>query len=185
MTTVATGITNGAANGQTPAIISAYSAIDSTAVVANGGMWGAGGPSIDANGNVFVTTGDSPGGTGNPLGDFSNSVLEFAPGQTLQLTGVYTPWNYQTQDTIDSDLGGGSPIIVTLPAGSPRQLIWSPREASRATVTSPTPATISTTPLPDPAAQQPTRRSHQAPTRRYGCLRRHDRPKPRSFTLRH
>jgi hypothetical protein len=118
LTTVATGVTNGAANGQTPAIVSAYSAIDTTAVVANGGMWGSGGPAIDSSGNVFVTTGDSPSGTGNPAGTWGNSLLEFGPGQTLTLTGVYTPWNYPTQDTIDSDLGGGAPILINLPAGS-------------------------------------------------------------------
>src|SRR5262249_3865474 len=97
---------------------SSYSAVDTTATVANGGMWGAGGPSIDADGNVFVTTGDSPAGTGNPVGNWGNSLLEFGPGQVLTLVGVYTPWNYQTQDTIDSDLAGGSPIIITLPAVS-------------------------------------------------------------------
>jgi hypothetical protein len=118
MTTVATGVTNGVANGQTPAIVSSYSSVDSTATNANGGMWGAGGPSIDAAGNVFVSTGDSPGGTGNPAGNWGNSVLEFGPSQTLTLTGVYTPWNYPTQDTIDSDLGGGSPILISLPTGS-------------------------------------------------------------------
>jgi hypothetical protein len=118
MTTVATGVTNGTANGQTAAIVSAYSSVDSTTTNANGGMWGAGGPSVDANGNVFVTTGDAPGGTGNPAGDWGNSVLEFGPGQTLTLVGVYTPWNYPTQDTIDSDLGGGSPILINLPTGS-------------------------------------------------------------------
>ncbi|HKI21546.1 MAG TPA: hypothetical protein VKA15_26865, partial [Isosphaeraceae bacterium] len=118
MTTVATGVTSGVANGQTPAIVSAYSSVDTTATNANGGMWGAGGPSIDASGNVFVTTGDSPGGTGNPAGDWGNSILEFGPGQILKLTGVYTPWNYPSQDTIDSDLGGGSPILINLPTGS-------------------------------------------------------------------
>jgi hypothetical protein len=118
MTTVATGVTNGVANGQSPAIVSAYSSVDTTATNANGGMWGAGGPAIDASGNVFVTTGDSPGGTGNPAGDWGNSILEFGPGQTLSLIGVYTPWNYPTQDTIDSDLGGGSPILINLPTGS-------------------------------------------------------------------
>jgi hypothetical protein len=118
MTTVATGVTNGVANGQSPAIVSAHSSVDTTATNANGGMWGAGGPTIDAGGNVFVTTGDSPGGTGNPAGDWGNSILEFAPGQTLKLIGVYTPWNYPTQDTIDSDLGGGSPVLINLPTGS-------------------------------------------------------------------
>jgi hypothetical protein len=118
MAAVATGMSNGLPNGQTPAVVSAYSAIDTTQIVANGGMWGAGGPSIDAAGNVFVSTGDSPSGTGNPLGTWGNSVLEFGPSQTLTLTGVYSPWNYPTQDTIDSDLGGGSPILINLPAGS-------------------------------------------------------------------
>jgi hypothetical protein len=118
MTTVATGVTNGAPNGQFPAVVSAYSGVDSTAISANGGMWGAGGPAVDANGNVFVSTGDSPGGTGPTPGAWGNSVLEFAPGQTLTLIGVYSPWNYQIQDTIDSDLGGGSPILINLPAGS-------------------------------------------------------------------
>jgi uncharacterized repeat protein (TIGR01451 family) len=118
MTTVATGVTNGAANGQTPAVVSSYSGVDSTATNANAGMWGAGGPVVDTNGNLFVSTGDSPGGTGQTPGAWGNSVLEWAPGQALKLTGVYTPWNYQTQDTIDSDLGGGSPILIQLPAGS-------------------------------------------------------------------
>jgi hypothetical protein len=118
MTTVATGVTNGAANGQTPAVVSAYSGVDSTAANANAGMWGAGGPAVDASGNVFVSTGDSPSGTGQTPGAWGNSVLEWGPGQTLQLTGAYSPWNYQTQDTIDSDLGGGSPILIQLPAGS-------------------------------------------------------------------
>jgi hypothetical protein len=118
MTTVATGVTHGAANGQTPAVMSSYSGVDSTAINANGGMWGAGGPAVDASGNVFVSTGDSPSGTGQTPGAWGNSVLEWGPGQTLQLIGAYSPWNYQTQDTIDSDLGGGSPILIQLPAGS-------------------------------------------------------------------
>jgi hypothetical protein len=118
MVTVATGISNGASNGQTPAVNSAYSGTNNTSAVANGGMWGAGGPAIDSAGNVFVTTGDSPGGTKQTPGSWGNSVLEWGPGQTLTLTGAYTPWNYQTQDNIDSDMGGSSPVIINLPAGS-------------------------------------------------------------------
>jgi hypothetical protein len=118
MTTVATGVTNGVSNGQNPAVVSSYSGNDTTTTNANAGMWGAGGPAVDAAGNVFVSTGDSPSGTGQTPGAWGNSVLEWGPGQTLTLTGVYSPWNYQTQDTIDSDLGGGSPILINLPAGS-------------------------------------------------------------------
>src|SRR5262249_6306110 len=70
------------------------------------------------DGNVFVSTGDCRNGTGETRGAWGNSVLEWGPGQILKLTGVYSPWNYQTQDTIDSDLGGGSPVLIQLPAGS-------------------------------------------------------------------
>ena len=118
MTTVATGISNGAPDGQIPAVMSTFSGADNPAIEANGGMWGAGGPAIDANGNVFVTTGDSPNGTGQTPGAFGNSVLEWAPGQTLKLIGVYTPWNFQNPDTIDRDLGGSSPNLINLPPGS-------------------------------------------------------------------
>jgi hypothetical protein len=118
MTTVATSVAGGASNGQSPAVMSAYSGNDTTTTNANAGMWGAGGPSVDASGNVFVSTGDSPNGTGQTPGAWGNSVLEWAPGQTLRLIGAYSPWNYQTQDTIDSDLGGGSPILINLPSGS-------------------------------------------------------------------
>jgi autotransporter-associated beta strand protein len=116
---VATGVTNGVSNGQTPALISAYSATDQAGTaVGNGGIWGGGGPAIDSSGNVFVSTGDSPGGTKQMPGSWGNSVLEFNPGQTLTLTGAYTPWNYQTQDTIDTDLGGAAPVIIQMPSGS-------------------------------------------------------------------
>jgi autotransporter-associated beta strand protein len=114
-----TGITNGVSNGQTPGIVTAFSATAQPGTApGNGGIWGAGGPAIDSSGNVFVSTGDSPGGTKQLLGSWGNSVLEFGPGQTLALTGAYTPWNYQTQDTIDTDLGGAAPVIIQMPAGS-------------------------------------------------------------------
>src|SRR5262249_12762719 len=67
-TTVAPGDKTGAWTGQTPAVMSASSAPDSAATNANGGMWGAGGPAVDANGNLFVSTGDSPNGTGQTPG---------------------------------------------------------------------------------------------------------------------
>jgi uncharacterized repeat protein (TIGR01451 family) len=116
---VATGVSNGIANGQAPAVLSAYSMTDSnTTAPGNGGIWGAGGPAIDSSGNVFVSTGDAPGGTKQTPGSWGNSVVEFAPGQSLTMAGVYTPWNYQTQDTIDTDLGGAAPVIISLKPGS-------------------------------------------------------------------
>ncbi len=120
---MATGVTNGVSNGQTPAIVSAFSATAQPGTaVGNGGIWGGGGPAIDSSGNMFVSTGDSPGGTKQTPGSWGNSVLEFGPGRPAikhsRLTGAYTPWNYQTQDTIDTDLGGAAPVIIQMPAGS-------------------------------------------------------------------
>src|SRR5262249_62388367 len=57
MTAVATGVTDGAVNGQTPAIVSAYSAIDDTTTAANGGMWGGGGPAAGAGGHLLLHPG--------------------------------------------------------------------------------------------------------------------------------
>ena len=118
-----TGITNGVSNGQTPGIASAFSATAQPGTaVGNGGIWGGGGPAIDSSGNVFVSTGDNPDGTKQTPGSWGNSVLEFNPSpasnETLSLSGTYTPWNYQTQDTIDTDLGGAAPVIIEMPAGS-------------------------------------------------------------------
>src|SRR5262249_51262541 len=113
-------------------------------------MWGAGGPAVDASGNVFVSTGDSPSGTGQTPGAWGNSVLEWGPGQTLKLTGVYSPWNYQTQDTIDSDLGGGSPILINLPAGSSTTIELRAVGAKRGNGSRAAAATPPTTPPPTP-----------------------------------
>jgi hypothetical protein len=119
LTTVATGVTNGVSNGQAPGVVSAFSATDQLGTaVGNGGIWGAGGPAIDNSGNVFVATGDAPSGTKQTPGSWGNSVLEFGSGQTLMLSGAYTPWNYQTQDQIDTDLGGAAPIVIQMPSGS-------------------------------------------------------------------
>src|SRR5262249_14072491 len=95
MTTVATGVTNGVANGQTPAVPACAWGLIPPPPVPNGGRWGAGAQPIDSNGTVFVPPGDPPGGPATPAGNWGNSLLEFGPGQTLTLVGVYTPWNYQ------------------------------------------------------------------------------------------
>src|SRR5207248_2054854 len=94
------------------AIVSAFSGAPSTGTSANGGMWGSGGPAIDASGRVVDTTGNSPPGTGPAPGYWSDSLLEWSPGAPLALAGVYTPWNYCQMDQYDMDLAGGSPVLL-------------------------------------------------------------------------
>jgi hypothetical protein len=52
----------------TPGIASAFSAAPSSFAVANGGLWGSGGPALDEAGNVYDTTGNSLDGSNDSFG---------------------------------------------------------------------------------------------------------------------
>jgi hypothetical protein len=103
-----------AVDTQTPALASAFAGAPTSVAFANAGMWGSGGPAIDAAGNVMDTTGNSPSGSGSAPHVWGNSFLEWNPGTPLQLNGTYTPWNYFQMDQNDTDLGGGSPVVIDL-----------------------------------------------------------------------
>ena len=96
----------------TPTLASAFSGAPSTVALANGGMWGSGGPAVDLNGYVYETTGNSPSGSMDSPGVWGDSLLVWKPGTPLSLAGTYTPWNYCQMDTADGDLGGSSPAII-------------------------------------------------------------------------
>jgi hypothetical protein len=104
MVAVDTGIASG-----TPAVVSSFSG-GHTGDTANGGMWASGGPSVDAAGNVFVVTGNSPAGP--TAGTWGQSVLRWGPGLPLRLTGTYTPWNYCQLDDQDIDLCGSGVTLI-------------------------------------------------------------------------
>jgi hypothetical protein len=73
-------------------------------------MWASGGPSIDASGNLFVVTGNSP--TGSADRTWGESVLKWAPGVPLRLIGTYTPWNHCQMDDQDIDLCGSGVTLI-------------------------------------------------------------------------
>jgi hypothetical protein len=75
-----------------------------------GGMWSPGGVSVDANGAVYTTVGNSPTSVLEAPGVWGQSVLRWSP--TLQLTGTYTPFNYHLMDIADTDLAGSSAIVL-------------------------------------------------------------------------
>jgi hypothetical protein len=91
-------------------IASAFSSAPSTAAKGNGGIWGPGGPVVDANGTVFATTGNSPGDAGAAPRVWGDSLLAWTPD--LRLAGTYTPFNYCQLDSGDADLGGSSPVLL-------------------------------------------------------------------------
>ncbi len=91
-------------------VAAAFSGAPSSEMTANGGMWAAGGPAVDAGGLVYATTGNSPDGSGLASGVWGQSLLVW--DRMLHLVGTYTPFDYCQWDTNDIDLGGNSPLLV-------------------------------------------------------------------------
>ncbi len=99
--------------------------------LASAGMWGAGGPTVDARGHVYMTTGNSPEDSGPSPGVWGNTVLAW--NGSLDLAGTYSPFNYCAMDSGDSDLGGSSPVLVDLdPAttSTPRLLAFGSKQGN-------------------------------------------------------
>src|SRR5712692_2915720 len=69
--------------------LTAFAGGRDTAARANAGMWGSGGPAVDANGRVYMTTGNSPRG---PIDAYwGESILVWGPDPVLNLVGTYSP----------------------------------------------------------------------------------------------
>ncbi len=111
---VDTGIVSG-----TPAILRAFASAPNADPVthqSSGGMWAPGGPALDANGNVYVVTGNQIPVLDPPVPNhWSEAILVFAPvgppDFTFNLIGTYTPWNHCQMDEWDADLSGSSTIL--------------------------------------------------------------------------
>jgi hypothetical protein len=96
------------------AVVSSFSGAAMTTQIANAGMWGQFGAAVDDDGTMFMTTGNSPVGLGPTPHVYGESLLAFAPGNTLALTGRYTPFNYCDMEAQDADLSGAAPVLITL-----------------------------------------------------------------------
>ena len=80
----------------------------------SGGIWGAGGPAVDAKGNVFVVTGTNYGGFVDQPHDWVQSVLmlDHSTPEGFALRATYTPFNHCETATHDIDLGSGGVTIL-------------------------------------------------------------------------
>ena len=80
----------------------------------SGGIWGAGGPALDRNGDIFVSTGANFNSLKVQPHDWTQSVLQFSdsPQTGLVLRGTYTPFNYDATATGDIDLGSGGICLI-------------------------------------------------------------------------
>ncbi len=71
------------------------------------GMWAAGGPVVDAAGNIYVATGN---GSSSTTYDEGNSVLKLSP--TLQLEDSFAEPNWAADNRADQDLGSAAPLLL-------------------------------------------------------------------------
>ena len=77
-----------------------------------GGIWNSGqAPTIDAAGNLYISTGNgSFGTTPNQLQQTGNSFIKLSP--TLQLLDYFTPYNSATMNSGDMDLGSSGLLLI-------------------------------------------------------------------------
>jgi outer membrane protein assembly factor BamB len=77
-----------------------------------GGIWNSGqAPTIDAAGNLYISTGNgSFGATPNKLVQTGNSFIKLSP--TLQLLDYFTPYNSAAMNSGDMDLGSSGLLLI-------------------------------------------------------------------------
>jgi outer membrane protein assembly factor BamB len=76
-----------------------------------GAVWmGGAAPSIDAQGDVWVATGNSAHHLSTDAYDQSDSVLKLSP--TMQLLDSFAPSNWYGDNASDLDLGSGAPALL-------------------------------------------------------------------------
>lgn len=113
-----------------PALLAAFSSAPDPGGTSNGGMWAPGGPAVDADGRVFMTTGNSPGDSREQPGVWGSSLLVWVP--PLRLAATYTPFNYCVLDRRNMDLGAPVLLPALDPAatGTPRLVAFGGKQGT-------------------------------------------------------
>jgi hypothetical protein len=91
-----------------------------------------GAPAIDANGNLFLSTGNGTFDAASiaaPHIDFGNTILKLTTAAGLSVTDWFTPYNQNALNMNDGDMGSGG--VVLLPdqtSGPPHLLVTGGKE---------------------------------------------------------
>ena len=87
-------------------------------VKGKGGIWhSGGGPAADANGNVYVMTGDGPFDVATGGSSYGDSVLKLTQG-LLTLEDYFTPYNHLELEGANADMSAGGPLVLPDQAGA-------------------------------------------------------------------
>jgi len=138
--------------GYSAATLKLTAVFNATPNGSDGGIWqGGDGITADSSGNLYLETGNGTFDTtmdanGFPIdGDYGDSVIKLAvdPGSTaanqngnrngwgLKVVDYFTPFNQDSLDSGDLDLGSGGPVLLPASAGSmlhPNLLVASGKE---------------------------------------------------------
>lgn len=100
----------------------------------NGGMGGiwqsGGGAAADADGDVYVITGNGTFDADTGGSDFGDSFLKLAGG-TLMLSDYFTPYDQASLAANDTDLGSGGPLLLPdQTVGPPHLLVGAGKEGT-------------------------------------------------------
>ena len=78
-----------------------------------GGMWNGGaGPSADTAGSIYVATANTGDDSSIGPNDYPNSVVRVTNSGTLAVADYFTPYNAETLDKEDADLGSAGVLIL-------------------------------------------------------------------------
>lgn len=103
-------------------LVAAFSSAPWSDMSSNGGIWGAAGVTVDAAGEIWATTGNSPPASASAARTWGNSLVHL--DRDLALIGTYTPFNYCWLDFANMDIAASPPLLLpTLPGSMTPQTV--------------------------------------------------------------
>lgn len=101
----------------------------------DGGFWNSGAaPAADTSGSIYAATGNGDFSAGSGGTDFGDSILRLRPGSLhgVAVSDYFTPWDQQTLDDNDADVGSGGLLLLPDQPGShyPHLLLQAGKEGT-------------------------------------------------------
>ena len=86
-----------------------------------GAIWQSGAaPAADANGNIYIVTGNGTFDANRGGADLGDSVIKLSTGTGLTVADYFTPFNAALLDVTDVDLGSSGALLLPDSAGTPQ-----------------------------------------------------------------